>query len=383
LKIFLAFQQSENVYPIPAYDFWQRYIKNGITEAGHEWTECPGADWALGLVAQPQNAHAKWKQTTWEKTIASLKKNPVDIFLSYLYPAQVDESAIKEIQKMGISCVNFFCDNVREFTKAPSEFKTFNLNWVPEHKAVKFYQSAGYKYIQLPMPVWIPPGDRIIAKEQYHQVTFLGSKDIQRQILLEDIIKLQPDLQLAIYGSGWNQTARQLNPVADNYTLFDSLLHQFAFIKRHGIKAYTNKIKSRKYSYGTSPALLTKYKGGHQFEDYKILTAASTVTVGINRYPSYHFPLYQPDTYSRLRDIEAPMFGACYLTEWTQGIEDLYEIGHEIEVYHDAAEFIEKAKELIADPAKRKTLKVNGQKRALNDHNITSSLNKIITSLNI
>jgi spore maturation protein CgeB len=77
------------------------------------------------------------------------------------------------------------------------------------------------------------------------------------------------------------------------------------------------------------------------------------------------------------------MFGACYLTEWTEGIEDLYEIGHEIEVYRNAAEFIEKAKELIADPAKRKTLKVNGQKRALNDHNITSSLNKIITSLNI
>jgi hypothetical protein len=56
---------------------------------------------------------------------------------------------------------------------------------------------------------------------------------------------------------------------------------------------------------------------------------------------SYIIPIDQPNTYSRLRDIEAPMLGACYLTEQTEGLECLYDIGNEIEIYKDPESFIE------------------------------------------
>jgi hypothetical protein len=379
LKIFLAFQQSENVYPIPAYNFWEHYIKNGITEAGHEWTECPGADWAFGLVPQSKNAHAKWKRDTWKKTVAWLKKNPADIILSYLYPAQVDEPAIREIQKMGIPCVNFFCDNVREFTKAPSEFKVFNLNWVPEYKAAKWYQTAGYPFIHLPMPVWVEPGLRIIREETNDQVTFIGSKDIQRELLFERLLEDNPDIKLAIYGNGWKaiDTRKNEGDSAD-YTLYKKMIFNLGFVRQQGFAAFLRKLQQRNINPDGNNLLGSHVNNTVSSDAYNRLTAESMITIGVNRYPSFRYPLLQPGNYSRLRDIEAPMMGACYLTEYTEGIEQLYDIGSDIAVYRNADELTIKIKELQADINMRKKLKINGQKRALNENSIPNSLKKIV-----
>ena len=77
------------------------------------------------------------------------------------------------------------------------------------------------------------------------------------------------------------------------------------------------------------------------------------------------------------------MLGACYLTEWAPGIDDLYEAGVEIETYRDAAELVEKSARLHTDPARRKELRRRGQFRALNEHTISRSLSRISTQLGI
>ncbi|MBF0322657.1 MAG: hypothetical protein HQL62_06905, partial [Magnetococcales bacterium] len=67
----------------------------------------------------------QWRQQTWPRLLDALKKahrnQSIDLFLGYLYPRHIDVQAIREIQAMGIPCVNFFCDNVREFKKIPDE----------------------------------------------------------------------------------------------------------------------------------------------------------------------------------------------------------------------------------------------------------------------
>ncbi|MDB5137154.1 MAG: hypothetical protein JWP37_3757, partial [Mucilaginibacter sp.] len=232
MKFFLSFLQSNHKHPIPAYDFWEHYIKNGIQEAGYQWMEYPAADWALGLVPKSKEDHLKWKQNIWEKTIEWLKTHPADIFLSYLYPEQIDTLAIKEIQRMGIPCVNFFCDHVRLFKKIPAEFEVFNLNWVPEFKAAKWYKKAGKPYINLPMPMWVEPQYRILKDEANQHITFIGSKDIQRKLLFENVLQQYPSLSLAIYGNGWkeNNTPHQQQLMPD-YTLGKKLIFNFNFIR--------------------------------------------------------------------------------------------------------------------------------------------------------
>jgi hypothetical protein len=268
MKIFLSFLQSGRQYPIPAYSFWQYYIKNGITEAGHQWVEHPDVDWALGIVPKEDADQAAWKQEAWEKTIAWLKKNPVDLFLSYLYPGQIDKGAIKQIRDLGIPCVNFFCDNVREFKKAPLEFSAFDLNWVPEQKAIKLYQKAGYAYINLPMPIWVDPELRVLRPESNDQITFIGSKDLQRLLFFEKVAEKNADLNLAVYGNGWDGSTLKDAPLTAAYTFKKKLLYQFDFIKKNGNIPYLRKLMQRQISPAVSPALKSKIHATVSFELY-------------------------------------------------------------------------------------------------------------------
>ncbi len=381
MKIFLSFLQSHKKHPIPAYDFWQYYIKNGIEEAGYEWEEHPYVDWAKGLVPQSKSDVVTWKEEAWSKTVKRLKEQPADLFLSYLYPEQIDTSAIREIKRMGTPCVNFFCDNVREFKTPPAQFGVFDLNWVPEYKAVKMYQRAGYPFINAPMPMWIAPELRNPCGELNQQITFVGSKDVQRSRLFEQVLKIYPDLDLNIYGAGWDNNAALQLPASSKNSATTKLINQFKFIGQQGLMAYKHKIAQRNADIALSEVLLSKVQGLLDFDTYNKLTAESMITVGVNRYPSFRFPLNRPDSYSRLRDIEAPMLGACYLTEYTEGLEELYDIGKEIAAYKDADDLIEKADELKKNSSLRKTLRSSGQKRALTDHSVPQSLNKIIRAL--
>src|SRR3954464_975729 len=143
LRIFLCCQQSERRHAVPAYAFWADYFRGALTEAGHECLEAPESDWAKGLLPLEPEAATAWRDLTWRKAVDFLRREharvPIDFFLGYLFPRQVLPAAVEEIRALGIPCVNFFCDNVREFRRVPEEYRNFDLHWVPEHKAVSLY----------------------------------------------------------------------------------------------------------------------------------------------------------------------------------------------------------------------------------------------------
>ncbi|MGM9477280.1 glycosyltransferase family protein [Pedobacter sp. GSP4] len=376
MKIFLSFLQSKIQHPIPAYNFWEYYIKNGITETGFQYIECDDVDWAQGLVQQSDQEFQDWKSFTWSRVLKQIKEQGADLFLSYLYPQQIDESAVRELKKMGVFCVNFFCDHVRLYRSVPKAFHVFDLNWVPEYKAIKFYQKARLNYLNLPMPMWVEPKYRSFNNIENNQVSFIGSKDIQRHLLFYTLIKHNPERIINIYGKDWLNNDRLSSIPASSAR--QKILNQLAFIGQNGFYAFANKIRSRSYKAPSSLALNSFFKGKPDFENYIKITKESNITIGVNRYPSFNYPLQKPNTYSRLRDIEAPMLGACYLTEWTEGIDELYETGKEIVTYTSAEELDEQCSRLLADEKMRMQLREAGQKRALSDHSISASIQKII-----
>lgn len=376
MKIFLSFLQSKVQHPIPAYSFWEFYIKNGIEEAGHEWIECNEVDWAQGLVPQTDKELADWKSYTWEKTLKYVKNNTPDVFLSYLYPNQIDIDAINSIKKLGIQTINFFCDHVRLFTKLPKEFKVFDKNWVPEYKAIDLYKKAKFSYINLPMPMWVDPKYRFTPEQENNQISFIGSKDIQRQLFFEGVVKNSESPSIVIYGNGWVEESHQ--SIRSNTSPLKKLTNQFKFVAKQGFKAYLNKLKFSGYNPPISTSLSPLLKGKVNFEDYIKITRESKITLGISRYPSFAYSLHSPNTYSRLRDIEAPMLGACYLTEWTAGMDLMYDLNNEILTYKNIDELVAQCDRLSKDIGLRKLLRQGGQKRALNDHGIPSIIKKLV-----
>ena len=215
MRIYLSCLQSRARHPIPAYGFWEPYFKRGIEEGGDSWVETPEVDWAegltytSGLVRTADPDLAAWRERTWSAVVADIRRQherePIDFFLGYLYPQQVEPAAIAEIRALGIPCVNFFCDNVRQFVTAPEEYGVFDLNWVPEHKALPMYRQAGFSTINLPMPTWVAPAHRTCVHEERHGPTFIGSRDIQREALFARVIALGGPVTLR--GPGWDGAA--------------------------------------------------------------------------------------------------------------------------------------------------------------------------------
>ena len=112
-----------------------------------------------------------WRDSTWTRTLDYFRTElkvgrKIDLFLSYFFPQQIEPQAIGEIKKLGVPCVNFFCDNVREFTRVPSEFHCFDLHWVPEYEALPIYEEAGLRTCFAPMPCWVAQKLRTIPDRE-------------------------------------------------------------------------------------------------------------------------------------------------------------------------------------------------------------------------
>jgi hypothetical protein len=379
MRFFLSCQQSPVRHAVPAYSFWETYFKRGLEEAGHEWVEAEGLDWASLLVEEDDSK----RRATWQKALASIQEHhrhkPIDLLLGYLFPAQVDPDAIRKIQALGIPCVNFFCDNVREYRSVPEPFKPFDLHWVPEYKALAMYKRAGLQHVHAPMPCWIAPVHRTWRHDERYGPTFIGSWDLQRDALLCDAI--ERGAPLTVRGVGWKDSSVSPSIRGQRTAAAEKLSRQFRLIQHQGVLSPLWKMTYRlRREHRTS---LSSQYFHSPADDYIAMTQESSITLGVNRYPSYRRPFWFPDTYSRMRDIEAPMMGACYLTEWTEGLDQLYDLGSEIETYRSPEEMVEQIRRLSADEMLRRELRRRGQQRALSEHSIGHSINKVIDALGL
>lgn len=381
LRIFLACQQSTIRHAVPAYSFWSDYFRHALAEAGHTCLEAPACDWAAGLRPAETLASDGWLERTWTSALDFIRREharqPIDFFLGYLFPSQVLPAAVAAIRALGIPCVNFFCDNVREFRHVPAVYHGFDLHWVPEHKALPLYTRDRLPVLHAPMACWVPPAQRVPVTHESLPVTFIGTRDEQRERLFAAAFTL--GLSAELRGPGWDSAAsipvhappRARHPL----TL---LARQYAFARQHGPLALVRKHVRSLFPPAPLPFDFTPYARPAQFGDaYWPALREASVCLGVNRYPSLRFPLDEPDTYSRLRDIEAPMAGACYLTEWTEGLDQLYELGTEIETYRTASELVDKSRALAHDAPRRAKLRQAGQRRALADHTIARTLDSI------
>jgi Glycosyl transferases group 1 len=229
------------------------------------------------------------------------------------------------------------------------------------------------------MPMWVRPEFRAPAESETGGVVFIGSHDLLREDLLGSAVEF--GLPVAIFGAGWSGGEPSASPRARS--LRRTLANQAEFLGKEGIRGFamraTYSYRKRRQAGWMEGRVNPPLAGDRYFE----ATREAQVVIGVNRYPSFRRRFSNPHRYSRLRDIEGPMLGACYLTEMAPGIEDLYDVGKEIEVYGDARELAEKAAVLQADPQRRRRLRKLGQKRALADHSIARSLERIAEKLGI
>lgn len=70
----------------------------------------------------------------------------------------------------------------------------------------------------------------------------------------------------------------------------------------------------------------------------------------------------------KLRDFDAPISGSCYLTQHNDDLADLYSLDKEVVTYRSLDDCVMKARQLLADDARRESIATAGRVRALREH---------------
>jgi hypothetical protein len=380
MRVLLSCLQSPKRHALAAYDFWRSHFLHGCREAGLECLEVPAIDWAEGLTYLPGDDLEAWRARTWDAVLAFARREharrTIDFFLGYLYPAQIETPAIAELRRLGIPCVNFFCDNVREFRSVPAEFRLFDLHWVPEFEALPMYRRAGLPHVHAPMPCWVPPELRTAPVAETEPPTFIGSADDLRRDLFGHALQAGADFM--VRGPGWvDQAGSGSRSRRKPRSIARLIANQWKVARNHGMSALLHKLENRRRPLNPPPIPADRVLPLVAPDEYLRVSREAIVTIGVNRVPTARASDRLPLAYSRLRDIEAPMLGACYLTEQTAGLGELYELGAEIETYRTAEELAAKLDELTSDPPRRRSLRERGQRRALEEHSAARSLRRI------
>jgi hypothetical protein len=380
MRILVSCLQSPTRHQIPAYGFWRTYFVNGLLEAGHEVLEVPGVDWAEGLVHADGPERATWRARAWDATLDYVReqtaRRAIDLFVGYLFPQQVDVSAIEELRRRGIPCVNFFCDNVREFRRIPPEFLAFTLHWVPEFEAVPMYRAAGLPHLHAPMPCWVPVELRATPQEETEPPTFVGSADMFGRAL-------QGGAAFVVRGRGWGSLDEHSRGGPQRRSILTSIAGWSALWRDHGFAAILHRLEARVHPFRPLPVPAASVREAVADSEYFRVIREAVVTLGVNRVPAARVSNRRPLAYSRLRDIEAPMLGACYLTEWTAGLESMYELGADIETYRTADELVVKLADLRKSPGRRRDMRTRAQRRALKDHSVARTIERIRQALGL
>jgi glycosyl transferase family 1 len=383
MRIALFFLQSPKSHLVPNLHFWRRHLLEGCREAGHECLEIPDVDWLEGLLALPtEDLFEAWRSRTWETIEAYVKREhkrrKVDLLLGQFYPKQVEASTIQELQRIGIPCVNMFWDNLKEFDAVPNQYQPFALHWVPEFDALPMYRQAGLPHLHAPMPCWVPPTLRATPSTESSPAVFIGKSEVVRHQLLGKALSAGADFM--IYGAGWkpdplqhsNPEPRSVKRVATN---------QFTYIRRLGWRRFINRTVNKLFPPDLPEIPSSRLGAALSIDDYERITREAIVTIGVNGVSRSNKPPHRPPAFSRLRDIEAPMLGACYLTEWCRGLDQLFDLGKEVETYRSPEELAIKLGQLIREPQRRRQLRVLGQRRALEEHSVGRTIGKIAQRL--
>lgn len=390
MRIFTAVRHSVD----PAFYYgglWSGNFYPALTQAGHEIVEAqtdllPASRFlhvADGFTPQELAARAQITEQLVAEVRRAHRTRPVALFLSYFYNAHFAPEGFAEIHRLGIPTVNFFCNSVYQFELVAQIAASVNVSWHTEKEARAAYLQAGAN------PVWVQMG---ADPDVYHAVEgaaraaracFVGQRYADRDRHLAALVSA--GVPVDIYGSGWPVAAdgngRKQEPFGiEGEYLGRSLskpgsLRSYAQatlqnLERHGVRAGTrrtvNQLRYRAESRSIDTLLARAACGfarglSETFARYEVVLNFSNVWAD-GRPGSRLIP------HVRLRDFEAPMCGACYLTGYSDEITEFYEPGREIDLYRDAAELIDKTNYYLTHPVAAEKLRAAGYRRARRDH---------------
>ncbi len=354
---------------------------------GHELVRFDFPGW-------PDDADPDWqahgKPRTNQRLVDAFRHSGgVDLFYGYFYSSVVYPETLDEIRRSGVPTVNFSCNNVHQFDLVRDIAPHFDLCVVPELAAQADFLSVGAR----PVRIQLAANPRVyhpLPEPRLYDVTFVGQRYADRAELLQHLYL--NGVNVRAWGAGW-QTQKRLDVA--------SVKAGLALIEDERFDGVSRIARARLRSASTAVLERVRVAAGPEHSlrrtasDVVPPDATATPEAPIDTSPFGAPRLLQRDlvrmfsrsrlslgfatagdshraarrlTHLRLREFEAPMSGALYLTEDQPELAEYFTPGQEVLTYTDREDLLDKARYYLAHQEHAERVRRAGHERARREH---------------
>jgi hypothetical protein len=338
-------------------------LRRTLEEMGHNLVRFDFPGW-------PDDADPTWqrvgKPRTNERLLnafrAAQRSGPIHLFYGYLYSSVVYPETINLIRRSGVPTANFSCNNVHQFDLVEAIAPCFDVCVVPEQAAQAAYRAVGARPVRIQLAA-NPRVYRPYPEPRIYDVTFVGQRYADRADFLVHLHR--HGVQVRAWGAGW-QSRKQLNAA--------TLKAGLAFVEDEGMYGVQRVLRRRLLHSPAGVAVSSRPSSPVEFGGPRLMHrdlvrtfSQSRISLGFATAGDSHIG---PErlTHLRLREFEAPMSGALYLTERQDELAEYFCIGREVLAYTDRDDLLEQARYYLAHPEQAERVRRAGYHRARRDH---------------
>lgn len=359
---------------------WGRNLCDPLTRMGQDLTQS-ALDWDSPMGYQ---ADAGWRREGRSRMSESLleevrrvhQKKPLDLFFSYFYNVHVEPQAIRQIRKLGIPTVNFYCNGAHQFHLVSEIAPAYDFCWVPEQQALPYYRAVGANPLHIQMgadPVFyrpLPGVNRDIA------VLFVGQLYADRVWWLSRLLRKGIPMQVHT-GAFANGNGR---PALIRRSLPREALHD---LEAHGavylIRRFIRMMATRR----ALTHIRTFARPSPNDLEMLRLFARSHLVLNFSNVYDGGGPGGKVKAHVRLRDFEVPMCRALYFPQYSDELPLYYDVEKEVVAWRTLDELVAQIHFYLSHPADADQIREAGYRRAKEEHTWEKRYQQLFRSINM
>lgn len=340
---------------------WLRNLYEPLLDLGHEVVLIPADDGHIAAATDDAELRARFSERLVRAVREGISSGGVDLFFSYLTDGAVEPAAIDEIGALGVPTCNFSCNNTHQFDLVNGISPHFCYSAHSEKDAAEKFSAVGAN------PVWFPMAAN---PKFYHPVDtprtidacFVGQRYAMRPHYVGAL--LDDGLNVQVFGPGWRLSGEGPVPALKR-RLRRLAMWERALVGRPNDRERA--LAERRWLEEAERVRLRYDSNMHApvtDEEMVRLYSASSVSLGFLEVFDAHDPSAEVKQHLHLRDFEAPMCGALYLTGYMSELEEFFEPDREVATYSSEEELVDKARFYVKNETVAQAMRVAGLARA-------------------
>lgn len=331
---------------------WRRHFYDGLEAAGVATVTPIGVSfgWARPL-RRDRTPVAEQRTVTTNAIRRQIDRcidQGLDAVVSCCFAQDIDLSLVDHVRSRGVPWINFFCDSLHAFEWVRPLAKRTDLNWFVESDARTRYAALGVPSLCAPYAVNPDSLPDASCRSPEFLLSFVGAAHRDRVATVALLRLMGVDIHVG--GPGWDRALRS--------------------VRRWGMGSVGRGLVRR---------LLGGRVLGHLSQDELVAHLRVTqVQLGLSQ-SGGRLGLGRP--YLKLRDIEFPGMGCCYLAQHGADIGNAFDVGGELCTFRSLHEARSLVRELAHDPVRCRELGRRARRRVLDFHTWSARLPQIYEAL--